>query len=93
MTPAQAQAVYRWREIEDMSWRALAAKWVETFGEDELDGEFRPEWSGTQLAGMELCERARAIGRRSIGVELSPSYAALCARRLQQLSLFAGADA
>jgi DNA modification methylase len=34
---------------------------------------------------------ARRLGRRSIGVELNESYAALCARRLQQLSLFAGA--
>jgi DNA modification methylase len=34
---------------------------------------------------------ARRLGRRSIGVELNPDYAALCARRLQQLSLFAGA--
>jgi DNA modification methylase len=33
---------------------------------------------------------ARRLGRRSIGVELNDSYAALCARRLQQLSLFAG---
>jgi hypothetical protein len=30
---------------------------------------------------------ARRLGRRSIGVELNPEYAALCARRLQQLSL------
>jgi hypothetical protein len=36
---------------------------------------------------------ARRLGRRSIGIELNPEYAALCARRLQQLSLFAGADA
>jgi DNA modification methylase len=35
---------------------------------------------------------ARRLGRRSIGVELSPEYAAICAKRLQQLSLFAGAD-
>jgi DNA modification methylase len=34
---------------------------------------------------------ARRLGRRSIGVELSPEYAAICAKRLQQLSLFAGA--
>jgi DNA modification methylase len=34
---------------------------------------------------------ARRLGRRSIGVELNPEYARLCARRLQQLSLFAGA--
>jgi hypothetical protein len=33
---------------------------------------------------------ARRLGRRSIGIELNPEYAALCARRLQQLSLFAG---
>jgi DNA modification methylase len=33
---------------------------------------------------------ARKLGRRSIGIELNPDYAALCARRLQQLSLFAG---
>jgi DNA modification methylase len=33
---------------------------------------------------------ARRLGRRSIGVELNPEYARLCARRLQQLSLFAG---
>jgi DNA modification methylase len=32
---------------------------------------------------------ARRLGRRSIGVELNPEYAALCARRLQQLSLLA----
>jgi DNA modification methylase len=32
---------------------------------------------------------ARRLGRRSIGVELNPDYAALCSRRLQQLSLFA----
>jgi DNA modification methylase len=36
---------------------------------------------------------ARRLGRHSIGVELNPDYAALCARRLQQLSLFAGTDA
>jgi DNA modification methylase len=36
---------------------------------------------------------ARRLGRKSIGIELNPEYAALCARRLQQLSLFAGADA
>jgi hypothetical protein len=34
---------------------------------------------------------ARRLGRRSIGIELNPEYAELCARRLQQLSLFAGA--
>jgi DNA modification methylase len=34
---------------------------------------------------------ARRLGRKSIGIELSPDYAAICARRLQQLSLFAGA--
>jgi DNA modification methylase len=34
---------------------------------------------------------ARRLGRKSIGIELNPSYAELCARRLQQLSLFAGA--
>jgi tRNA G10 N-methylase Trm11 len=33
---------------------------------------------------------ARRLGRKSVGVELNPEYAALCARRLQQLSLFAG---
>lgn len=33
---------------------------------------------------------ARTLGRRSIGIELSPEYAELCARRLQQQSLFAG---
>jgi DNA modification methylase len=32
---------------------------------------------------------ARKHGRRSIGIELSPDYAALAARRLQQLSLLA----
>ena len=36
---------------------------------------------------------ARRLGRKSIGIELNPEYAALCARRLQQLSLFAGAGA
>jgi DNA modification methylase len=36
---------------------------------------------------------ARRLGRRSIGIELNPDYAALCARRLQQLSLFAGGAA
>jgi DNA modification methylase len=35
---------------------------------------------------------ARRLGRRSIGIELNPEYAELCARRLQQLSLFAGAS-
>jgi hypothetical protein len=34
---------------------------------------------------------ARRLGRRSIGIELNPEYAQLCARRLQQLSLFAEA--
>jgi hypothetical protein len=33
---------------------------------------------------------ARKLGRRSIGIELSPEYATLCAERLQQQSLFAG---
>ena len=33
---------------------------------------------------------ARKHGRRSIGIELNPEYADLAARRLQQLSLFAG---
>jgi DNA modification methylase len=32
---------------------------------------------------------ARRLGRRSIGIELNQEYADLCARRLQQLSLFA----
>jgi DNA modification methylase len=32
---------------------------------------------------------ARRLGRRSIGIELNPEYADLCARRLQQLSLLA----
>lgn len=32
---------------------------------------------------------ARKLGRRAVGIELSPEYAALCARRLQQLSLLA----
>lgn len=32
---------------------------------------------------------ARRLSRRSIGVELNPEYAALCARRVQQLSLLA----
>ena len=36
---------------------------------------------------------ARRLGRRSIGIELNPDYANLCARRLQQLSLFAGVPA
>jgi DNA modification methylase len=32
---------------------------------------------------------ARRLGRKSIGIELSQEYAELCARRLQQQSLFA----
>jgi site-specific DNA-methyltransferase (adenine-specific) len=32
---------------------------------------------------------ARRLGRKSIGIELNPEYAELCARRLQQQSLFA----
>ncbi len=32
---------------------------------------------------------ARRLGRKSVGVELNPEYAQLCARRLQQLSLLA----
>jgi DNA modification methylase len=32
---------------------------------------------------------ARRLGRNSIGIELNPKYADLCARRLQQLSLLA----
>ncbi len=32
---------------------------------------------------------ARRLGRKSVGVELNPEYAELCARRLQQLSLLA----
>jgi DNA modification methylase len=32
---------------------------------------------------------ARKLGRKSIGIELNPVYAALCAKRLQQQSLFA----
>jgi DNA modification methylase len=35
------------------------------------------------------CLAARRHGRRSVGIELSPEYAALAARRLQQLSLLA----
>jgi site-specific DNA-methyltransferase (cytosine-N4-specific) len=35
---------------------------------------------------------ARRLGRRSVGIELNPEYAKLCARRLQQLSLFATED-
>lgn len=35
---------------------------------------------------------ARRLGRRSVGVELNPEYAQLCARRLNQLSLFAIPD-
>lgn len=30
---------------------------------------------------------ARRLGRKSIGIELNPEYAAICARRLSQLSL------
>jgi site-specific DNA-methyltransferase (adenine-specific) len=33
---------------------------------------------------------ARKLGRKSIGIELNPEYAKLCADRLKQLSLFAG---
>jgi DNA modification methylase len=33
---------------------------------------------------------ARRLGRKSVGIELNPEYAKLCARRLQQLSLFGG---
>jgi len=32
---------------------------------------------------------ARRLGRKSVGIELNPEYADLCARRLQQLSLLA----
>lgn len=32
---------------------------------------------------------ARRLGRKSVGIELNPEYAALAAKRLQQLSLFA----
>ncbi len=35
---------------------------------------------------------ARRLGRRSIGVELNPEYAALAARRLSQLSLLASTE-
>jgi DNA modification methylase len=33
---------------------------------------------------------ARRLGRKSVGIELNSEYAKLCARRLQQLSLFGG---
>jgi DNA modification methylase len=36
---------------------------------------------------------ARRHGRHAVGVELNPEYAALCARRLQQLSLLADGEA
>jgi DNA modification methylase len=36
---------------------------------------------------------ARRLGRRSVGVELNPEYAAMCAERLSQLSLLAEASA
>jgi DNA modification methylase len=36
---------------------------------------------------------ARRLGRHAVGIELNPEYAALCARRLQQLSLLADSEA
>lgn len=42
-----------------------------------------PLYVGDALEVLAGCR----LGRRSIGIELNQSYAELCARRLQQLSL------
>lgn len=58
MTFAEAEQVRFWRTQMDCTWRELASRWVEVFGEDELADAFLPGWAGNQLAGMELHERA-----------------------------------
>jgi hypothetical protein len=66
--------------------------------ERDANGERNQSWSPVPCTVLDpfmgsgtVALVARRLGRRSIGIELNPEYAELCARRLQQLSLFAGA--
>jgi len=64
---------------------------VETLGWSDCGhGDWRPGVVLDPFMGSgTVALVARRLGRRSVGVELSESYAELCARRLQQLSLLA----